>query len=193
MNHTVKIMSLPAKEYLVIKGCGKLYDPGVTGNNKDIIRNRIADGSVERLKKAACSETVYILFCNTCVRNDEDKCYDCGYDIACENHSGVKAGEEFAIIRLNPCEYAVFTCDFESGTTLRDAQEQPDDLFWNGWLKENPYTCAIDDPANWNGKGFAAIEQYTPLDPDASKFTAVMWYPIINKTCASIRTGDRNE
>ena len=88
MKHTVQIKHLPTKEYLVIKGYGKLYDPGVAGDNEDLIRKRIADGSVERLKKAACSETVYVLFCNTCVRNDEDKCYDCGYDIACENHGG---------------------------------------------------------------------------------------------------------
>jgi len=58
---------------------------------------------------------------------------------------------------------------------IRDAHEKPDTLFWNEWLKENPYTCAIDEPENWNGNGFAAIEQYTPFDPDAIKFAATMW------------------
>jgi len=181
MKHTVKIEHLPAKEYLVIKGCGKLYDPGAAGDNEDIIKKRIADGSVERLKKAACSETVYILFCNTCVRNEKDKCYDCGYDIACENNSGEKAGAEFEIVKLNPCEYAVFTCEFDSETTLQDAHEKPDALFWNEWLKENPYTSAIDEPENWTGNGFAAVEQYIPFDIDANKFTATMWYPILRK------------
>ena len=182
MKYAMKVECLPAKEYLVIKGCGKLYDPGVTGDNEDIIKKRITDGSVERLKKAACSETVYILFCNTCVRNDGDKCYDCGYDIACENHNdNKKADVEFEIVRLNPCEYAVFTCEFDSETTLRDAHEKPDTIFWNEWLKENPYTCAIDEPENWNGNGFAAIEHYAPLDPDAKKFIATMWYPILRK------------
>jgi len=179
MKHTVKIVHLSAKEYLVINGYGKLYDSGIAGDNEDIISKRIADGSVERLKKAACSETVYILFCNTCVRNDEDKCYDCSYNIACENLSGQKTDAEFEIVKLNPCEYAMFTCDFDSETTLRDAHEKPDSLFWNEWLKENPYTSAIDVPENWTGNGFAAIEQYTPFDPDANKFTATMWYPII--------------
>ena len=181
MKCAVKIEHLPAKEYLVIKGCGKLYDPGVAGDNEDIIKKRIADGSVERLKKVARSETIYILFCNTCVRNDEDKCYDCSYDIACENHSGTKTDAEFEIVRLNPCEYAVFTCEFDSETTLQDAHEKPDNLFCNEWLKKNPYICAIDEPENWTGNGFAAIEHYTPFDPDAKKFIATMWYPILRK------------
>ena len=146
--HTVKIESIPAKEYLVIKGCVKLYDPGAAGDNEELIRKRIDDGSVERLKKAACCKIVYILFCNTCVRNDEDKWYDCGYDSACENHGESKSINGFDIVKLNPCEYAVFACEFDSETTIRDAHEKPDALFWNEWLKENPYTCAIDEPEN---------------------------------------------
>ena len=180
MKYSVKIERLPVKEYLVIKGCGKVYDPGAAGNNEDIIRKRIDDGSVERLKNAAGSNTIYILFCNTCIRNEEEKCYDCGYDIACENLSGIKPENEFDIVRLNPCEYAVFSCEFDSETSLRDAHEKPDDLFWNGWLKENPYVCAIDDLKNCKNNGFAAIEHYIPFDPDADKFIATMWYPILH-------------
>jgi len=179
MKHSVKIERLPAKEYLVVKGCGKVYDPGVAGVNEDIIRKRIADGSVERLKNAAGSEAVYILFCNTCVRNEEEKCYDCGYDIACENRSGIVSANEFATVTLDSCEYAVFSCEFDSETTLRDAHEKPDALFWNEWLKEKPYVCAIDDLNNCKGNGFAAIERYIPFDPDANKFVATMWYPIL--------------
>ncbi|HOJ11615.1 MAG TPA: hypothetical protein PK733_13620 [Clostridiales bacterium] len=67
-----------------------------------------------------------MLFCNTCVRNDEDKCYDCRYDIACENLSDKKVADEFEIVRLKPCEYAVFTCEFDSEMTLKDAHEKPD-------------------------------------------------------------------
>ena len=187
MKYTFRIESLPEKEYLVLRGYGKLYDPGVTpaaGSDTetwDMISRRINDGSVERLKMAAGSEYLYMLFCNTCVRNDNEKCYICGYDIACENLSGKKADAEFGVVKLSPCEYAVFTCEFDSETTLRDAHEKPDALFWNDWLKENLYTSAIDEPENWKGNGFAAIEQYAPFDPDANKFTATMWYPILRK------------
>jgi len=32
-----------------------------------------------------------MLFCHTCVRNDDEKCYVYGYDVACENRSASKA------------------------------------------------------------------------------------------------------
>lgn len=187
MKHTMKTEHIQAKEFLVIKGYGKLYDPDVIpapdpdGSTWDIIRQRLNDGSVEHLKKAAGSETVYMLFCNTCVRNDEEKCYVCGYDIACENLNNKEAMGEFEIVRLTSCEYAVFDCVFDSEAAIPDAHEKPDDLFWKVWLKENPYVCAIDDPANCKGNGFAAIELYSPFEPDANKFIARMWYPIIRQ------------
>lgn len=187
MNHAVKIEFLPQKEFLVIKGYGKLYDPEVTHtldpNERtwDIIRQQLNNGAVERLKKAASSETAYMLFCNTCKRNDDDKCYDCGYDIACENLNGSKAADDFDIVRLKPCEYAVFDCTFDGETSLPAAHEKSDALFWNEWLKENPYICAIDDTANWLGNGYASIELYSPFDPDADEFNAKIWFPIIRK------------
>ena len=181
MKYNVTIEHLPEKKFLVIKGYGKLYDPDVSGVNEDILRRGLDDGSVERLKKTAQSETVSILFCNTCVRNDAEKCYDCGYDIACENRNGVKPGDGFDIVRLLPCEYALFDCDFNGEISIQDSHEKVDALFWGEWLKENPYICAIDDPANWTGNGYASIELYTPLNPDVNKFNAKIWYPIIRK------------
>jgi predicted transcriptional regulator YdeE len=115
------------------------------------------------------------------VRNDEDKCYDCSYDIACENLNNQKIDVEFEIVRLNPCEYAVVTCEFDSETSMRDAHEKPDSIFWGEWLKENPYTSAIDDLVNWRGNGYASIEQYSPFDPDTEKFVFKVWFPILRK------------
>jgi hypothetical protein len=50
----VKIESLPAKEFFVLRGVAKLYDEGVQPDPEtDVwrsIRQRITDGSVERLK-----------------------------------------------------------------------------------------------------------------------------------------------
>ena len=182
MKYTAKIEHLPEKEYLIIKGYGKLYDPGVAGENEDSLRQSLSDSSVERLKMAARSETVFILFCNTCVRDENEKCYVCGYDIACENLSGLKDYDEFEIVKLNPCEYVIYDCEFVDETTLQNAHEKPDDLFWNGWLKENPYSCAIDYIENCKGNGFAAIELYTPLDPDATNFHAKFFYPVLRKS-----------
>ena len=181
MNHTVKVESLPEMEFLVIKGYRKLYDPGVTGKNEDVLRQSITNGSLERLKTTAQSETVYILFCNTCVRDENEKCYTCGYDIACDNYSVQKAVNEFEVVKLKSCEYVVYDCEFLDETTLQDAHEKTDKLFWNVWLKENPYVCAIDEPENWRDNGFAAIEMYTPLDPEANKFHAKFYYPILQK------------
>ena len=187
MNYTITTEFFAVREFLVIKGIVKLYDSkdsSTPSNNNDtwnIIKQRLDDDSIERLKKAAGSEVVYILFCNTCVRNDAEKCYDCSCDIACENLSGAKAADGFEIVRLLPCEYAVFDCDFNGGIAMQTAHEKPDALFWGEWLKENPYVSAIDDPANWLGNGYASIELYSPFDPDADIFNAKIWYPIIRK------------
>jgi predicted transcriptional regulator YdeE len=187
MNHTIKTEYLAAKEFLVIKGIIKLYDsedssiPSSDNDTWNIIKQRLNDGSIERLKKAAGSEAVYILFCNTCVRNDAEKCYDCSCDIACENLIGTKVTDGFEIVRLLPCEFVMFDCDFNGEITMPRAHEKPDAIFWGEWLKENPYVSAIDDPANWLGNGYASIEFYTPFDPDADKFNAKIWYPIIGK------------
>jgi hypothetical protein len=86
MNHEVKLESLPAKEFLVIKGFGKIYNSDIMipddGNEGtwETIRRQFVDGSVERLQRTANSETVYMLFCYTCTRNDEEKCWVCSYD-----------------------------------------------------------------------------------------------------------------
>ncbi|MCL2462760.1 MAG: hypothetical protein FWF44_08855 [Defluviitaleaceae bacterium] len=195
MRHTFKIEFLPAKEFLVIKGVGQLGDPaaGFTPDpEKDawqIIRRALADGSVERLKKAAGSETVFALFCNTCVWNEADKCYDCGCDLACENLSGAAAGGGFDIVSLRASEYAVYDCEFADGeTALENAHEKPDELFWGKdgsmkdcWLADNPYVCAIDDKENWKNGGAASIEQYTPFDPDVKEFSFKVRYPIVRK------------
>ena len=178
-----RVEALPAKEYLVIKGYGKLYDAKVTpcpdSDPWINIRRWLQDGTVERLKKAAGSETIYMLFCHTCVRNDGEECYICGYDIACENHNGARPADGFEIVRLKPCEYAVY--EFDCTVAMPDAHEKSDDLFWGEWLKENPYVCAIDDLANCMGNGYASIELYTPFKPDANQYNAEIWYPITRK------------
>ena len=187
MKYNVEREYMPGKEYLVIKGTVKLYDsedssiPSNDEDTWDMIKQQIKDGSVECLKKSAGSETVYILFCNTCVRNEAEKCYDCGCDLACENLNGAAAADGFEIVRLLPCEYAVFDCGFDGEVTMPNSHEKPDTLFWGEWLKENPYTCAIDDSCNWTGNGYASIELYSPFDPDADKFSAKIWYPIVQK------------
>ena len=187
MKHTISTEQFPAKEFLVIKGIVKLYDsedssvPSSDINTWSTIKHRLNDGSVERLKKTAGSETAYILFCNTCIRNDADKCYDCGCDIACENLNDAKSTDEFEIVRLLPCEYAMFDCDFSGEISMPKAHEKPDALFWGEWLKVNPYTSSIDESANWVGNGYASIELYTPFDPAADKFNAKFWYPIVKK------------
>jgi len=187
MYHIITTEFLAAREFLVIKGIVKLYDsedssiPSSDNKTWDIIRRRLNDGSIERLKKAAGSATVYILFCNICVRNDAEKCYDCSCDIACDNLIGAKAADGYEIVQLLPCEYAVFDCDFNDEAAMPNAHENPDALFWDKWLKENPYVSAIDDPANWLGNGYASIELYTPFDPDADTFNLKIWYPIIGK------------
>jgi len=187
MKFTIKTDFLPEMEFLVIKGFGKLYDQDAQITTKPdedtwtTIRRRLSDGSVQRLKRAAGSEPVYMLFCNTCVRRDNEKCYVCGYDIACENLSGAKAGHEFEIVRLKPCEYAVFDCEFNNEISLPQAHEKPDRLFWDEWLKVKPYVSAIDDPINWLGNGYAAIELYSPFEPDAERFKAKISYPLIRK------------
>lgn len=187
MQYTVKTEFLPEKEFVVIRGYGRLYDPDIPHNpdpEKDtwkIIRRQLADGTVNRLKKAAGSESVYMLFCNTCIRKEDEKCYICGYDIACENLIGSDTVGEFDIVRLNSCEYAVFDCTFDNETKLEQAHDKPDGIFWGEWLKDNPYVSAIDNPENWTGNGFAAIEQYSPLDPEAKKYSARFYYPILKK------------
>ncbi|MDR0287366.1 MAG: hypothetical protein LBI03_06660 [Clostridiales bacterium] len=35
--------------------------------------------------------------------------------------------------------------------------------------------------ANWLGNGYAAIELYSPFDPNADKFKVEMRYPILRK------------
>jgi hypothetical protein len=183
----MKLEALPAKEFLVIKGYGNLYDPDVdaayqTHDTWGLIREKFANGSVERLKKAAGSNKLYMLFCYTCVRDDANKCYACSYDIAFENINGSQAGD-FDIVRLNACEYAAYDCGFDSEISLKDAHEPADELFWgeDGWLTNSAYTCAIDDPANWNGSGYAQIERYTPFEIDAKKFNMKIWYPLLFK------------
>ncbi len=187
MTHSMKTELLPAKEFLVIKGFGRLYDSNVDvsaiqENTWDIIAQKFQDGSVERLKKAAGSDELYLLFCYTVERDDADKCYVCSYDIACENVSG-SITKEFDSIRLNACDYAIYDCDFDSEIALKDAHEPTDELFWgdNGWLKNSGYICAIDVPAN-SGKGYAQIEQYSPFEIDSKKFNMKIWYPIISST-----------
>lgn len=184
MKYNLKTEHLPEKVFLVIKGYGFMYDPNFTPNaNPDedtwgIIQKQLSDGSVERLRKNAGSDIVYMLLCNTCVRNDEKKRYDVSYDIACEYLSGSEVADGFEIVRLKPCEYVVFDCDFDGEYTLSSAHEKPDDLFWGEWLRENPYTCEIDNPANWLGNGYASIELYSPFDPNIEKFNAKIWYPV---------------
>ncbi|HOD93432.1 MAG TPA: hypothetical protein PLT91_05460 [Clostridia bacterium] len=184
MNYEVKIESVPAKEFLVIKGFGKIYDPDAIIPKEETtwenIRNQFADGSVNRLKKAAGSETVYMLFCYTCTRSDEEKCWVCSYDIACENRSG-NISSDYEVVRLNACEYAVYDCRFDSEVALPDAHDPLDQLFWGKWLKSNPNICAIDYPDRYSGKGYAQIELYTPFDIDAKKFKAKIWYPLLPK------------
>ena len=177
----------PAKEFLVIRGYAKLYDPDAVRDPAldmeawDAVRGHLADGTVDRLKKAAGSERVHMLFCNTCSRNDAEKCYVCGYDIACVNLFGSRGADGFERVRLESCEYAVFEYKSTCETALPSAHEETDDFFWGKWLKSNPYDSAIDNPANWQGNGFAAIEMYTPFDPDATTYHAIMLYPIIRK------------
>ena len=177
------VEALPAKEFLVIKNYGKLYGEKVTPDPDSDpwinIRRWLRDGTIERLQRAAGSEAVYMLFCNTCVHSDDEKCYVCGYDIACENLNGAKAADGFELVRLGPCEYAVYA--FGCDAAMPDMHEISDDLFWGKWLKKNPYTSAIDDPANWSGNGCASMELYTPFDPDGDRFKAKIWYPIIKK------------
>jgi len=184
MKYSIKTEHLPEKVFLVVKGLGFMYDSDYTPkvnpeeDTWGIIQRQLSDGTVERLKKNAGSEIVYMLFCNTCVRNDGEKRYDVSYDIACEYISGSEIADGFAIIRLKPCEYAVFDCDFDGGYSLSGAHEKPDEIFWGEWLKANPYTSEIDNPAHWLGNGYASIELYTPLDLNAEKFNAKIWYPI---------------
>jgi hypothetical protein len=149
---------------------------------KRYIARQFAGGSVERLKKAAGSDVVYMLFCHTCERDDADKCYICSYDIACENIGGGHP-EEFGTVRLNACEYAAYEADFTVGVALKDAHEPTDELFWGsgGWLKNSGYTCAIDNPANWIGNGYAQIELYSPFEMGAEKFNMKIWYPLLCK------------
>ncbi|MDR1705357.1 MAG: hypothetical protein LBS19_11825 [Clostridiales bacterium] len=183
----MNIELLPEREFLVIKGFGRIYDSNVdmsavTDDSWDIIARQFADGSVERLKKAAYSDVVYMLFCHTCERDDANKCYICSYDIACENTGGGHS-EEFGTVRLNLCKYAAYDVDFKSGVALKDAHELADELFWGsgGWLKNSEYICAIDDPANGIGNGYAQIEQYTPFEIGAEKFNMKIWYPLLPK------------
>jgi predicted transcriptional regulator YdeE len=146
------------------------------------MRKHFSDGAVERLKEVSGSEDVYMLFCYTCERDDENKCYVCSYDIACENLNG-SGSNEFSTVGLNDCEYAVYDCEFDNETALQDAHEPTDELFWGdtGWLKNSGYICAIDDPENWAGKGYAQIERYTPFDIDAKRYQMQIWYPILPK------------
>jgi len=180
----MKIESFPAKEFLVIKGFANLYDTDIDKSAIDenvwgIIRKQFSDSSVECLKKEAGSENVYMLFCNTCKRDDVNKCYTCSYDIACENYNH-NSSNKFTSVILRACDYLSFDCTFDNETLLSDAHESTDMLFWgdNGWLKEKPFVCAIDYPEN-SGKGYAQIEQYTPFDIDATKLNMKIWYPIL--------------
>ena len=186
MTHKMKSESLPARSFYTIKGFANLYDTDLDENvEKDdiweTIRKRFSDGSVERLKKVAGSENVYMLFCYTVERNNEKKCYVCSYDIACEKLSNENSSE-FDIIKLEACEYVLYDCEFDSKTPLWDAHTPTDLLFWgdNGWLANNPYVCAIDILEN-TGKGYAQIELYTPFDIDAIRFNMKIWYPVIPK------------
>ena len=83
-----------------------MYDSDVQGasqsseNTWKTIWEQFNNGSVERLKNAACSNDVFMLFCNTCIRNEDEKCYVCGYDIACENRSCKNVSDEFEMVIL---------------------------------------------------------------------------------------------
>ncbi|MDR2686776.1 MAG: GyrI-like domain-containing protein [Oscillospiraceae bacterium] len=187
MQYTVRTECLPEKPFLVIPGfvvLGDESDTDQTDSIADSIRmlgERILDGSVERLRQAAGSDTVYTLFCRSCAKLPGRNAWACGYDIACENANGAAGGEGFALVRLAPSAYAVFDCYFDRGTAKARAYALLNDLYWRDWLPKNPYISMIETDTGANTPGIASIELSTPLDPQAEEFRIQSWFPIRRK------------
>jgi len=179
MNYTVKIVSLPAKEFLVIKDFIELESNNDSySDTRATLEKYIADGSVERLKKVAGSDIVYGLFCNSCVKSENSEGWICGNDIACENVNGVTSDNDFEVVSLLPSEYVFFDCNYEPSF---NADKEIDDIYWGEWLINNPYESMIELETGADTPGIAVITYCFPLDRKADTVNIKTWYPIRRK------------
>jgi hypothetical protein len=179
VNYSVKIEKLHVKEFLILRGFVELggeADPFEASMR--LISGRIADGSADSLRQAACSVPVYMLFGNAWKKGEDAQKWLCSYDMACENFSGAAKNGVFGAVRLEAGEYALFDCAFEREGTMAEAYAQVNELYWGGWLRENPYISAIDPQYGAEPSGTSAIELYLPLNPAAEVFSVKIWFPI---------------
>ena len=134
--------TLPAKEYLVIKGycafsddappeyaewvrmCGELNINGF-----DCYPDNDLNKRVERLMKISGSDEVFYLFCNSCRYDESVKTYIAGADIACENINNVQAGDGFEIVHLDAAENLVIDYPYGSDVTREEAFKEVDEYF----------------------------------------------------------------
>lgn len=179
MEYSVRIETLPEKEFLVIKGYLKMDGKNNSYNDSDdFIRSNIKNGSIKRLQDISGSNIIYTLFCNTVVENEKNV-FICSNDIACENINKVNKIVDFDIIKIKSSEYAVFECENNSEMNYAEISKKIDYIFWGEWLKENNYFCVIDDFINGANNGYAAISLIN--DPDTKEYKIKTWYPIWKK------------
>lgn len=183
MQYTVEVETLPGKEYLVLKGYVELggSTPDSYAEQERLLAERIRDGSIAHLRRAAGSETVFTLFCHTCVLDERTGGYICGNDTACENVNHAPGGAGFDVVCLNPSEYAVFDCIFAREMTKAQASQAIDDIYWGQWLPENPYESMIETGTGANTQGIACISMIEPYATDAEAYRMKVWFPIRRK------------
>ena len=170
MKYEIAIVSLPAKEYLAIKGYMS-FDK-ITMHDEWARRFGFPNESLtEQLKQKSGATKVYRLFCNSCVKDDQFG-WVCGSDIACENINNAPPGDGLEIIRLGASEYIKTGYSYPSSMTSEQAFKELDDYFWNEWLKNNPYKSKIEGEFA-NMPGTACIE----LFDDANRVVTI-WQPI---------------
>ncbi len=73
----------------------------------------------------------------------------------------LKPGGEFDVICLKPFEYAAFDCLLDAKTTRAQAHASMDELYWDGWLKNNLYESMIETTTSANTPGIAGIEAWS--------------------------------
>lgn len=182
MKYTVTKEFLLEKEYLIVLGFVELYGstPDAYAAQERVTAGWAADGSAERLRRAAGADEVYLLFCRTCRLYESTGGYICGHELACENVNHRRAGDGFDAVRLDACEHAVFDCSFDCEMTRVQAYKTIDGLYWDGWLRDNPYQSMIDGEYA-NDPGTAAVTLADPFYPCAETFRIKTWYPIRRK------------
>jgi len=178
MRYEVRLEALAEKDYLVAKGFVELggSTPDAYAAQEELYQQWLADDTAGRLQKASGADKLFVLFCHTCVLDEQTGGYICGNDLAGEITKDAVA-DEFDTIHLFPSEYAVFTCELDEEQTITQAYRALDDMYWGEWLPAGPYESNIETTTGANTPGIACISLR-----DGARLT--VWYPVRRKETA---------